>query len=67
MNDAINSFVKSRRFWLAVSCVAVALLKDKLPLTEEQIQNIVLTIGAWIIGESLRSSQSKPDANTTAA
>ncbi len=59
MPDILQSFFKSRRFWLMVGGVAVAVLKDRLglPLTEEQINEIVMLIGAWIVGESLRSSQ----------
>lgn len=57
MNDVIQSMVRSRRFWAAVASIAVVVLKDKLPIPEEQITNIVLAIGAWIVGESLRSSQ----------
>lgn len=57
MNDVFNSLIKSRRFWAAVASIAVVVLKDRLPLTEEQITNIVLAIGAWIVGESFRSSQ----------
>jgi hypothetical protein len=47
---------KSKRFWLTIASVAVVVLKDKLPigLSDEQIQQIVLAIGAWIVGDSLR-------------
>jgi hypothetical protein len=59
MPDILQSFIKSRRFWLMIGGVAVAIFKDQLglPLTEEQINEMVLLIGAWIVGESLRSSQ----------
>lgn len=59
MPDILQSFIKSRRFWLMIGGVAVAVFKDQLglPLTEEQINDIVLLIGTWIVGESLRSSQ----------
>ena len=57
MNEIFNSLIKSRRFWAAVASIAVVVLKDRLPIPEEQITNIVLAIGAWIVGESLRSSQ----------
>jgi hypothetical protein len=57
MPTIINSLITSRRFWAAVASIAVVVLKDKLPIPEEQITNIVLAIGAWIVGESLRSSQ----------
>lgn len=57
MNDVINSLIKSRRFWATVASVAVIAFKDRLPIPEDQITNIVLAIGAWVAGESLRSSQ----------
>lgn len=53
----IESLLKSRRFWVAAAAIACVLLKDKLPLSEAQINDLVLAIGAWIVGESLRSSQ----------
>jgi hypothetical protein len=57
MQDILNSLVKSRRFWATVASIAVIAFKDKLPIPEDQITNIVLAIGAWVAGESLRSSQ----------
>jgi len=56
----LDSLIKSRRFWIAVSAIAVVLLKDKLPIDEQQIQDIILAVGAWIVGESLRSSKVTP-------
>lgn len=47
---------QSKRFWLTVASVIAVAVKDYLPLTEEQIQNIVLAIGAWVIGDSLRAT-----------
>ena len=57
VNDIFNSLIKSRRFWASIASIAVVVLKDKLPITEEQITMLVMAIGAWIVGESLRSSQ----------
>jgi hypothetical protein len=34
--------------------VAVVVLKDRVPLNEQQITEIVLAVGAWIVGESIR-------------
>lgn len=48
--------LRSKRFWLTVASVVAVAAKDYLPLTEDQIQQIVLAIGAWIIGDSLRST-----------
>jgi hypothetical protein len=60
MNDVFRALIKSRRFWTAVAAIAVVVLKDRLPISPEQITDIVYLIGAWIVGESLRSSQAVP-------
>ena len=59
MNDVIKSLVSSRRFWAAVASIVVVVAKDKLPfpVTDDQITQFVMAVGAWIVGESLRSSQ----------
>lgn len=59
MSDKINSLIKSRRFWITIGTIAAVVFKDKLGIPEDQIQAIVLAIGAWIVGESLRSSETK--------
>jgi len=48
---------KSKRFWLAAASIVVVVMKDKLPigLSDEQLTQIVLAVGAWIVGDSLRS------------
>ena len=57
----LQDLLKSRRFWISVGSIAAVLFKDRLgiPLTEEQITDIALLVGAWIVGESLRSSSLK--------
>lgn len=50
---------KSKRFWATVASIAVIAFKDKLPLTEEQIQQLVYAIGAWVVGESVRPVAAK--------
>jgi hypothetical protein len=59
----LQDLLKSRRFWVSVASIAAVVFKDKLPFTEEQLQEMVLLIGAWIVGESLRSSSAKDPAN----
>ncbi len=62
MGEKFQSLVRSRRFWAAVAGVVVVVAKDQIPLiqgfSDEQITNAVLMLGAWIVGESLRSSES---------
>ena len=50
----LQGLLKSKRFWASVASVAVVVLKDKVPLTEDQISLVVLAIGGWIVGESIR-------------
>lgn len=59
MQDKIKSLIKSRRFWIAVSGVVVAVSQDLgiTTLTPEQIQNICMMLGSWVLGESIRSSE----------
>ena len=56
----ICDLIKSKRFWAAAATIAVVVLKDKTPLTEEQIQQLVWVVGAWIVGDSVRPLP-KPD------
>lgn len=53
-----NDLIKSKRFWAAVAGIAVVVMKDRLPiaLDEQQITTIVLAIGSWIVGDSLRAT-----------
>ena len=51
----LSDLVKSKRFWAAAAMVAVVVLKDKVPLDEQQITNLVMAVGAWIVGDALRS------------
>ena len=54
-----QELLKSKRFWATAASIAVVLFKDKLPLTEEQIQQLVYALGAWVVGESVRHAASK--------
>lgn len=57
----LQTLVKSRRFWVAVAGVVIAVGRDQIPFlanfTDEQITQAVIMLGAWIVGESLRSSE----------
>jgi len=62
MAGKIEYLVKSRRFWVAVAGIAIAVGRDSVPFlqnfSDDQITQGVLILGAWIVGESLRSSES---------
>lgn len=55
----LSDLVKSKRFWAAVAGVAAVVLKDKLPIPEDQLTNLIMLIGAWIVGDSLRGTSPK--------
>lgn len=56
-----NTLVKSRRFWVAVAGIVIAVGREQIPFlanfSDEQITQAVMMLGAWIVGESLRSSE----------
>jgi hypothetical protein len=56
----LSELFKSKRFWAAAATIAVVVLKDRLPLTEDQIQELVWVVAAWIVGDSVRPVP-KPD------
>ena len=56
----LDKLLKSKRFWAAAAGLAVIVLKDKTPFSDDQISMIVLTIGSWIVGESIRPVDPKP-------
>lgn len=64
MPPFINDLLKSRRFWVSVGTIAAVVLRDRLniPLDEQQITDIAILIGSWVVGESLRSSSAKVSA-----
>ena len=57
----LNDLIKSKRFWAAVAGIIVVVAKDRLPvaLDEQQITMIVMAIGSWIVGDSLRATTVK--------
>lgn len=57
----LNDLIKSKRFWAALAGIIVVVAKDRLPiaLDEQQITMIVMAIGSWIVGDSLRATTVK--------
>lgn len=60
----LNGILQSKRFWAAVGSIAVIVLKDNfnLPVSEDQIQQLIYIVGAWIVGDSLRATAPKDEA-----
>ena len=55
----MENLFKSKRFWAVAAVIAVVVLKDKVPLTEQQITEVVMAVGAWVVGESIRPVEPK--------
>lgn len=57
--EKLKNLVKSRRFWVAIAGVVIA-VSDALGLglSPEMVTNLVVVGASWIVGESLRSSDS---------
>ena len=57
--EKLKNLVKSRRFWVAIAGVVFA-VSDALGLglSPEMVTNLVVVGASWIVGESLRSSDS---------
>jgi len=50
--------IRSRRVWLAIAGVAVAISDEfGLSIPAESIQQIVMLFAAWIVGDSLRKTE----------
>ena len=57
MVDKVQALFKSRRFWIAVGGVVfVAFDGLGLGLTEGQTTNLVIVLGSWVVGDSIRST-----------
>jgi hypothetical protein len=57
MTEKLQLLIKSRRFWVAVGGIVVTTTNIfGLDLNPEQVSNIVLLGGAWIVGDSLRTA-----------
>lgn len=52
----MKMLLRSKRFWLAVGSAVAVALQGVIPLSEQQIQELVLVVAAWIIGDSLRAT-----------
>ena len=58
LTDKLQSLIRSRRFWVAVAGIAVTFSDTfGLGLEPNTIQLVVLLLGAWIVGDSLRSTE----------
>ena len=57
MTEKLQLLFKSRRFWVFVGGIVVTTTNILgLDLSPDQVQNVVLLGGAWIVGDSLRTA-----------
>lgn len=68
MNDAIQSLIKSRRFWAIVLAMLVPIINKKfnLELSSEELLALFFGPVGWAALETFRSSQA-PSNDTPAA
>ncbi len=59
MQSKLQSLIRSRRFWAAISGLIVIIAQDMgiADLNPDSVQNIVFLIISWITSESIRSSE----------
>ena len=57
MVDKFKTLVRSRRFWTAVGTVVTVALQDVIGIPEETATSIVAVAVAWIVGDSLRTTE----------
>lgn len=58
LKEKFQGLIKSRRFWVAVAGIAVTFSDTfGLGLEPDTIQHVILLLGAWIVGDSLRSTE----------
>jgi len=46
---------KSKRFWVAVAGIVAVVFEDKIPIEKAQLEQIILLVATWIVGDSLRA------------
>ena len=56
--EKLKALWKSRRFWTAVGGVVVVALQDTIGIDPEATNRIVALAVAWIVGDSLRVTDS---------
>ncbi len=57
MNTKIQALIRSRRFWVAVAGVVVVVTEGVgFPLPAGGVENVVLLLASWIIGDSIKST-----------
>tara|TARA_Y100001963_G_scaffold158089_1_gene256466 strand:- start:709 stop:909 length:201 start_codon:yes stop_codon:yes gene_type:complete len=64
MNDFLSKYIigkmiKSRKFWYTVIGILTTLLSDTLNLNPEEVNNILMSIGALVLGQGFADMNTK--------
>lgn len=54
----MNFLTSSKRFWVAVAAAASIYFQDRIGLSADTAHDLVLVAGTWILGDSLRATDS---------
>tara|TARA_R110000744_G_scaffold20622_1_gene54098 strand:+ start:4003 stop:4176 length:174 start_codon:yes stop_codon:yes gene_type:complete len=57
MVDKFKLLIKSKRFWTAIGTLVTVCLQDVIGIPPETATSIVAVAIAWIVGDSLRSTE----------
>jgi uncharacterized membrane protein len=60
--EKVKALFKSRRFWTAVGGVVVVVAQETLGVDSETTNRIVALAVAWILGDSLRVTDSSSNS-----
>jgi hypothetical protein len=58
-NFLVGQMFKSKKFWYAVAGVLTTLLSDTFGINAEEVNNILLSIGALILGQGFADMNKK--------
>ena len=55
----LGSMLKSRKFWYTVIGILTTVLSDNLGLNPEEVNNILMSIGALVLGQGFADMNKK--------
>ena len=55
----LGKMVKSKKFWYTMAGIITTFLSDTFGLNPEEVNNILMSIGALVIGQGISDSKDK--------
>jgi hypothetical protein len=55
----LGKMVKSKKFWYTIAGIITTFLSDTFGLNPEEVNNILMSIGALVIGQGISDSKDK--------